>query len=101
MPPSRASGSRLADVLRLAEEPLDRVVEERLALEPRRQLLGPLQEVAVRAEAGEAQVGQPGLARADELALAADLEIALGELEPVRRRDHRLQPLGRGLGELV
>ena len=43
----------------------------------------------------------PGLARADELALTADLEVALGELEPVARRDHRLEPLEGRLRELV
>ena len=43
----------------------------------------------------------PGLPRAHELALAADLEVALRELEAVGRRNHRLEPLDRRLGELV
>ena len=43
--------------------------------------------------AGEAQVGEPGLTRAEQLSLAADLEVALRDLEAVGRRDHRLQPL--------
>ena len=44
------------------------------------------------AQAREAEVGEARLARAEQLALAADLEVALGELEAVGRRDERLQP---------
>ena len=60
-----------------------------------------LEEVTIGAQAGEAEVGEPGLAGADELPLAADLEIALGELEAVGRRHQRLEPLDGRLGELV
>ena len=44
---------------------------------------------------------RPGLLRAEQLPLAADLEVALGELEPVGRRDHRLEPLAGDVGELL
>ena len=44
---------------------------------------------------------RPGLPGADELPLAADLEVALGELEAVGRGDHRLEPLECRLRELV
>ena len=49
----------------------------------------------------EAEVGEPGLARAEELALAADLEVLLGELEAVGRRDQRLEPVVRALRQLL
>ena len=55
----------------------------------------PLEEILVAAEPDEAEIRVARLTRAEELALAADLEIALGELEAVRRRDHRLEPLRR------
>ena len=57
------------------------------------ELLRALEQVAVGAQPREAEVGQARLSRADELPLAADLEVALGQLEAVGRRDHRLEPL--------
>ena len=56
-----------------------------------------LEERAVGAQARELQIGEPGLARAEQLPLAADLEVFLRELEAVRRRHERLQPLLRGV----
>ena len=96
---NRTSG--LAEMLRLAEEPVGRVGEQALVLEPARDLARPLEEVAVRAQPHEAEIREPRLARAEQLAFAADLEIALGELEPVGRRHHRLEPLDRALGQLL
>ncbi len=49
----------------------------------------------------EAEVGEPGLARAEQGAAAADLEILLGELEAVRRGDHRLEPVVGTLRQLL
>ena len=49
----------------------------------------------------EPEIGVAGLARTQELTLAPDLEIALGELEAVRGGHHRLEPLHRALGELL
>src|SRR3712207_8786359 len=58
------------------------------------QVLGPRarprEERPVAREAREAQVGEPGLPRAEELAFAAELEVDLGELEPVDRKSTRL-----------
>src|SRR6266566_495237 len=42
------------------------------------ELAGSLQQLAVGAEAREAEVAEPGLARAEELALPPQLEVALG-----------------------
>src|SRR5206468_8511107 len=53
------------------------------------------------AQARELQVGQAGLARAQKLSLATDLEVLLRELEAVRRRSERLEPLLRAVGELL
>ena len=55
----------------------------------------------VLAQPGEAQVGEARLARAEQLSLAADLEVALGELEPVGRRHHRLEAVAGDVGELL
>src|SRR5215210_5279185 len=61
--------------------------------------LGPLprlgDQTAVPPEPREFQVGEAGLARPEQLALAAKLEIDLGEREAVRRVDEGLKaPLG-------
>ena len=50
-----------------------------------------LEQRPVGAEAREAQVADPRLARPEQLALAPQLEVALGELEAVGRLDERLQ----------
>ncbi len=84
-------------MLGLAEEAVDGVGEEPLVGERSRRVSRTLEEILVAAETDEAQVGVAGLPRTEELALAADLEVALGELEAVRRRDHRLEALGRRL----
>ena len=55
-----------------------------------RQLAGSLEQGAVGAQAREAEVAESRLARAEQLALAAQLEVALGELEAVGRLDERL-----------
>ncbi len=44
---------------------------------------------------------RPDWRRAEQLPLAADLEVALGELEAVGRRDHRLEPLAGDVGQLL
>src|SRR5580765_2110379 len=60
----------------------------------------PLEQAAFGAQARELQIREPRLARAEQLALAADLEILLRELEAVRRRDERPEPLLRRVGQL-
>ena len=57
--------------------------------------------VGVR-ERRDAQPRQAALGEAQDVALAPQLEVALREREPVRRRGHRLEPLvlGRPLGGL-
>src|SRR3954462_14946264 len=66
------------------------------------QLLGelsrPLEQLAVGPQAGEAKLRHAGLPRAEELALAAQLQILLRQLEPVRRLHQGLQPLPRVVG---
>ena len=71
----RLRGRRLglAYVLGLAEQSLDGLVEERLAGGLVRELSRPFQQVAIRPQPREAQIGEPRLARADELPLPADL----------------------------
>ena len=60
------------------------------ALEARIRLQGPARQearlgelAAVAAQAGDAQVGRPGLAHAEQAPLTADLEVQLGEAEAV------------------
>src|SRR2546426_450697 len=57
--------------------------------------------VAVCAQAREAEVREAALARAEQLALAAQLEVPLRELEAVRRVDERLQARLRGVRQLL
>ena len=57
---------------------------------------GLLKELAVGAQAGEAELGEAGLSRPEELALTADLEVLLRQLEAVVRGHERLESrLGR------
>src|SRR6266540_7460446 len=87
---------------RLSEEALDLVVERPLVLDqPVGRLARLLQEAAIAAQAREEQIGQPRLARPEQLSLAADLQVALGELETVVRSDERLQPRARRVGQLL
>ncbi len=84
------------------EDLLDLVVQRALVVDQLlRQLAGLLEQPAVAAQTREAKLREPRLARAEELALAADLEIDLGELEPVVRGHERLQPGERRVGQLL
>src|SRR5216117_1326696 len=69
------------------------------------QLLGggprPLEQRPVEAHMGEAEVADAVLARPEQLAAAAQVEVDLGELEAVGRCDERLEPALRGLGQLL
>ena len=62
-------------------------------------LARPLEQRAVGAELREAELGETRLTRAEQPALAAQLEVLLGQLEAVGRRDERLEPLGGDVGE--
>src|SRR5881275_2134449 len=55
----------------------------------------------VGAEAREAEIRQPRLPRAEQLALAPQLQVALGELEAVARLDERLEPRLRRVRQLL
>ena len=52
----------------------------------------PLEQLRVARQLGHPELRQPVLARADELSLAAQLEVDLGELEPVGVLGQRPQP---------
>ena len=85
--------STLRGELAVGEEALDLVVQRAGVVdELAGRLARPLDQVAVGAQAREAEVGEAGLARAEQLALAADVEVDLGQLEAVGRPDQRLQP---------
>src|SRR5687767_459940 len=60
-----------------------------------------LEQRAVRPQLRELEVAQAGLPRAEELTLASQLQVDLRELEAVRRRDQRFEPLDGHLGQLV
>src|SRR5688572_12431393 len=77
----RRTGLGLADVLRLAEQPIDGLGEQLFPRARVGELLRALEQVPVGAKAREPKVGQPRLARPDELALPADLEVPPGKLE--------------------
>ena len=62
------------------------------------ELAGAQQRVAVARQAGELEVGHARLARPHHLPLAADLEVAVGELEPVVGLEQRLEARLRGAG---
>jgi hypothetical protein len=67
----------------------------------RREAARLLDQVAVLTELREAEVAPARLARAEELALAAKLQIRLGELEAVRCAHERVEPRAGGLGQLL
>ena len=76
-----AAGSRSAKTRSTSSSSGPGVVDELAGRGPRA-----LDQVAVGPQPREAQVGEPGLARPEQLALAAQLEVDLGELEAVGRR---------------
>ena len=88
------------EVLGLAEQAVDGLGERPLVLELARGVSGALEQslVATKTDDGDPS-NRTGERRG--LALAPDLEVAFRELEPVRRGDHRLEPLARTLGELL
>src|SRR5579885_2779691 len=92
MPPI-ISGGRLA----VSEQAVGRVLPRAVLLaQPVGKPAGLLDQVAIESEPREAQVAPPRLARAEQRALAAQVQVGLGELEAVGRVDERLQPpLGR------
>ncbi len=59
----------------------------------RRFLLGQLQQLAVAQKIGDAKIGEAGLPGAKELARSALGKIELGQLEPILRAHHGIQPL--------
>src|SRR5207237_10896726 len=71
-----------------------------LGRELARELAGALEQLAIGAEPCEAEIRQARLPRAEQLPLAAQLEIALRELEPVARLDERLEAGLRRVGQL-
>src|SRR3712207_6344974 len=71
-------------------------IDDRVVLTPSQ-----LEQVAVAAQRCEAEAQRPGLACTEELALAAELEVALGEHKTVRRLHHRLEPRACAVRQLV
>src|SRR5690606_8667385 len=63
-----------------------------------RLVAGDLEDVEVGEDVGDLQVGHAGLPLAEHRALAPDLQIDGGEVEPVVGADHRRQPLLAFLG---
>ena len=84
------------------EDSFDLVVQRAFVVD---QLLGELpgllEQPAIAAQTREAKLREPRLTGAEELALAADLEVDLGQLEPVVRGHERLQPGQRRVGQLL
>src|SRR5476649_2202735 len=78
-----------------------RRVGQRLREPARGLLLRRVQHVAIADEIDHPERRQAGLARAEEIAGAAQPEIALRDLEAVGRVGHRLQALARLVGERV
>src|SRR5262249_24441573 len=96
-----AQPSRQRVDLRAREETIDFVVERPFV---RDQFLGelprPFEQLAIGAQAREPQLPKSPLAGAEQLALAAKLQVLPRELEAVRRRDERLQPSNRVVRQL-
>src|SRR4029450_9205589 len=59
------------------------------------------EQVLVPTQVHEVEIREPRLPSAEELALSADLEIALCELEAVARLDHRLETFDRAFRQLL
>src|SRR5215210_6511936 len=97
--PGRGSSGRQ---LALAEDALDLVGERAFVSD---EAIGSsaraLEQRAVAAPVDEVEIGDTGLARAQQLALASQLEVLLRELEAVVRIDERLQPFLRVVGQLL
>src|SRR3954466_12965746 len=90
---TEAGGDSAGTEVRARERALGVLDERTAALDkPVRQLARPLEQRAVLPQAREPQVTQSRLARAQELTATPELEVALRELEAVRRRDERLEP---------
>src|SRR5438552_14330693 len=88
-------------MIRIAEHSLGLVLPRAfLVAQLLRERAGPFDEVAVGAQPREAQVAPARLPRAEQLPLAAQLEVDLGELEAVGRVAQRLQPRLRDVGQL-
>src|SRR5437588_8557223 len=94
--PLRSCGRSGAGELRL-----DQIVQRTVDVYERlRRGAGALEQVAIGAQSRELQVAEACLPRAEELALAADLQVLLCKLESVSRRNERFQPLDRRVGQL-
>ena len=65
----------------------------------RRELPRPFQQLRVGGQVGEAQQRRARLARAQEFARAADLQVAPRDLEAVGGLGHGLQPRARRLAQ--
>ena len=61
----------------------------------------PVEELLILAQPREPEIREPGLPRAEQLTLAADLEVPFGELEAVGRLHHRLETVVGDVGELL
>src|SRR6266849_4178393 len=66
---------------------------------PGRLPVGRVHQLAVSDEIDQAECGDAGLSRPEEVARSAQLQITLGDLEPVGGLGQRLQPLARLVGQ--
>src|SRR5215475_14107033 len=88
-----AQPSRQRIDLRTGEKTVDFVVQRAFVGDQLlRELARPLEQLPIGAQTREAELRQPRLPRAEQLALAPQLQVLLRQLEAVRRRDERLQP---------
>ena len=69
--------------------------------EPVRVLARVAQHLVIAGQVRDAELGQPVLARAEELAGPAQAQVLLRDAEPVVRVLHDAQPRARLLGQLV
>src|SRR5262245_24049434 len=97
-----ARRSRQRVRLRAGEEAVDLVVQGPFVRHQlQSELARPLEQLAVCAEASETELREARLPRAEQLALPAQLQVLLCQLETVGRLDERLQPFARVVCQLL
>ena len=83
------------------EEAVDLVVQRAFVRdELPRELASAFEQLTVGSQAREAKLGETGLARSEQLALAAELQVLLGQFEAVGRVDKSLQAFTGVVGQL-
>src|SRR5262245_47725586 len=99
-PPPLSDLDQLEPLLPVRQQLVDRAGRRHGPIEPSRRFhLRPFEHIAIAKEIDQPEGRHAGLARAEEIARPAQLEIALRDLETVRRLRHRLEPLARLVGQ--